>query len=88
MARYFDMVEVRLDTLDEWFVKHIPQEDNGKVDALARVIANFLIQESIMLLVYLKVTSSIIPERVNNIDLAGLGWMEDIMYYFQIREVT
>ena len=37
--------------------------------------------------VYLKVTSSITLERVNDIDQVGLRWMENIVYYLQIGEV-
>lgn len=38
MARYLTMVEARHEKLDEWAIKRIPWEKNGKIDALAEVV--------------------------------------------------
>lgn len=53
MARYLSGVESRLAKLSNWQVKHIPREENGKTDALARVIAALPITESIMLPIFI-----------------------------------
>lgn len=38
MAHYLTMVEAWLEKLDEWAIKCIPWEKNGKIDALAGVV--------------------------------------------------
>lgn len=38
MACYLTMVEARHEKLDEWAIKRIPWEKNGKIDALAGVV--------------------------------------------------
>ena len=81
MAHCLAMVETQLKMLDEWFVKCILQGENKKVDVLAGVTTTLLIQDSLMLSIYLKATFSITPKRVNDIDQMDLGWMEDIVNY-------
>ena len=55
---------------------------------LSEVATTLLIQESIMLPVYLKVTPFITLEWMCEMDQADLGWMEDIVKYLRTREVS
>lgn len=87
MARYLAMLEAQLKMLDEWSMKSILRGENEKVDALVGVTTTLPIQDSIILLFYLKTTSSITLERVNDIDHMDLRWMEDIVNYLQTEEV-
>ena len=81
MTQYLAMVEECLKKLDEWIIRRVPREENGKVDTLTRIVATLPINETIMLLIYLKVVSSTTPELVCNTNQTDLGWMLDIIKY-------
>lgn len=86
MAHYLTGVEVHLDKLVDWRVKHIPHEENEKADALARVVVVLPITESIMLLVYVQPTSFITSERFHDIARMDMGWMQPIVNYLYTCE--
>lgn len=65
----------------------MPQEKNERIDALVEITVTFPINETIMLLVYLKVAPSITPEPICNTNQADSGWMLNIIKYLQIGEV-
>ena len=71
MAQYLAMVQERLKKLDEWIIRRVPREENGRVDALARIVASLLINKTIMLLVYLKVAPLITLEPICNTSQAN-----------------
>ena len=62
MACYLTMVESRLEKLDEWVIRQVSCEENGKANTLARIVATLPIKEAVMLPVYLKVAPLITPE--------------------------
>lgn len=79
MTRYLAIVEECLKKLDERIIRRVPQEENRSVDALVGITATLPINETIMLLIYLKVVPSITPEPVFNTSQAYSGWMLDII---------
>ena len=66
MTRYITIVEEHLKKLNKWIIRRMPQEENEKVDALARIVATLPINEMIMLPIHIKVVPSITPELVCN----------------------
>ncbi|RVW23118.1 hypothetical protein CK203_107484 [Vitis vinifera] len=46
MACYLAMVESRLEKLDEWVIRRVPCEENGKADALVRIVATLPMKEA------------------------------------------
>lgn len=87
MTQYLDMVDKCLKKLDKWIFRRVSQEKNERVDALVEITVTFPINETIMLLVYLKVAPSITPEPICNTNQADSGWMLNIIKYLQIGEV-
>ncbi|RVW83256.1 hypothetical protein CK203_039612 [Vitis vinifera] len=80
------MVESRLEKLDEWVIRQVSCEENGKANTLARIVATLPIKEAVMLPVYLKVAPLITPERVCNTSQTNLGWMLNIVKYLRTGE--
>lgn len=68
MARYLALADTWIEKLDRWSIKFVPQEENGRADALTRVTIALPLQETMMLPVYLHTTPSISLERVHDID--------------------
>ena len=66
MTRYIAIVEERLKKLNKWIIRWMPQKENERVDALARIVATLPINEMIMLPIHIKVVPSITPELVCN----------------------
>ena len=87
MTRYLTLVNTRMEKLDKWSIKRVPQEEKGQVDALVGVATTLPIQETMMLTVYFQATHFISLERVHDIDYANLGWIEEIAKYLPTREV-
>lgn len=87
MAQYIAIVEERLKKLDEWIIRRVPREDNGRVDALAEIATTLSIIKMIMLPIYIKFVPSITLEPICNTSQADSGWMLDIIKYLQIGEV-
>ena len=83
MACYLAMVESRLEKLDEWVIRRVPCEENGKADALVRIVATLPMKEAVMLPVYLKVTPSITLEPVCNTGQTDSSWMLNIVKYLR-----
>ena len=81
MACYLAMVESCLEKLDEWVIRWVPREENGKEYTLAEIVATLPMKEAVMLPVYLKATPSIIPELVCNTSQTNSSWMLNIMKY-------
>ena len=69
--------------LDEWIIRRVPRDENGKIDALARIAATLPINGTIMLPIYLKVVLSITLEPVYNIGQIDSRWMFNIIKYLQ-----
>lgn len=67
MACYLTLVDTRIENLDGWSIWQAPQEENERVDALAKVVVTLPIQETMMLSVYLQVMASISLKWVNKI---------------------
>ena len=67
MTRYLALVEKHLKKLDEWIIKQVSQEDNENTNTLVEPAATFPINGTVMLPIYLKITSSITPRLVCNI---------------------
>ena len=76
-----------LEKLDEWIIKRVSREKNGRTNTLARITATLPINETIILSIYLKVTSSITLEPVCNTYQTNSGWMLNIIKYLQIGDV-
>ena len=87
MARYLAMVESCLKKLDEWVIRGVPHEENGKADTLAGIATTLPIKEAVMLPVYLKAAPSITLEPMCNTSQTNSGWMLNIVKYLQIGEV-
>lgn len=84
MTRYLTLVNTRMEKLDKWSIKRVPQEEKGQVDALVGVATTLPIQETMMLTVYFQATHFI---SLEHIDYANLGWIEEIVKYLPTREV-
>ena len=87
MACYLAMVESCLKKLDEWVIRWVSHEENGKADALAGIATTLPIKEAMMLPVYLKAAPSITLEPMCNTNQTDSGWMLNIVKYLQIGEV-
>ena len=81
MTQYLAMVEEHLKKLNDWIIRPTPREENGKADALVRIVATLPINETIMLPIYLKVMPSITLESVCNTNEEDSRWMLDIIKY-------
>ena len=68
MVKYASLVRQRLGSFASWKLEHIPRDLNGKVDALAVVVASIPIKETVFLPVYYQPTSSITTDQVSQID--------------------
>ena len=88
MTRYIAIVEERLKKLNKWIIRWMPQKENERVDALARIVATLSINEMIMLPIHIKVVPSITPELVCNTSQENSWWMLDIIKYLQTGEVS
>ena len=73
MAHYLAMVENRMKKLDEWVIRQMLREENGKTDALAWITAILPIKEAMILPVYLKAGLSVIPKPVCNTNQTDSG---------------
>ena len=76
-----------LEKLDEWIIKRVSREKNGKANTLAGITATLPINGTIMLSIYLKVAPSITLEPVCNTCQTDSRWMLNIIKYLQIGDV-
>ena len=75
MAKYVCMVKLRLEIFMAWKLKHISSCSNEKVDALATLIASLPTTETVLTYVYYQPKSSIVANKVNDIEEACPSWM-------------
>ena len=71
MAKYVSLLNLRLGSFTAWRLEHVPRSSNEKADALAVVVASLPIKETILLLVYYKLESSVTTNWVNEVDETG-----------------
>ena len=71
MAKYVSLLNLRLGSFTAWRLEHVPRSSNEKADALAVVVASLPIKETVLLLVYYKLESSVTTNWVNEVDETG-----------------
>ena len=64
MTKYVSLVNLRLGSFIAWLLKHVLRDSNEKADALAIVAASLPMKETVLLLVYYQLESSITTNRV------------------------
>ena len=64
-----------------WKLKHILRGSNKKENALVAVAASLPTKETVLLLIYYQLKSSIVTNRVNEIKEACPSWMTLILLY-------
>ena len=87
MAEYVSLVKQRLGSFSSWKLKHILMDYNEKADALADVVASFLITETVFLPIYYQPDSSIITARVSQVDEVSPSLMDPILQYINTGEL-
>ena len=81
MAKYVSLVKQYLGSFSAWKLKHITKDCNEKADALAVVAASLPITETVFLPIYYQPTSSIITNRVSQVDEVSASWIDPIVQY-------
>ena len=87
MTKYASLVKQKLKTLTAWKLEHIPRDRNERVDALAVVAASLPVKETIYFPIYYKPDSSILHDRVSQIQEAPPSWMDPIILYITTGEL-
>ena len=87
MAKYASLIKQKLSTLSAWRLEHVPRDRNERVDALAAVVASFLVKETIYPHIYYQPDSSILHTQVSQIKEASPSWMDPIWLYIATREL-
>ena len=87
MTKYASLAKKKLKTLTAWKLEHIPRDRNERVDALAAVAASLPVKETIYLPIYYKPDSSILHDRVSQIQEAPPSWMDPIILYITTGEL-
>lgn len=87
MARYLTLVQAGLAKLGEWVVKRLPQTENIKANALARVAATLLIKEAVLFSIYLQDTSSITAASICSTIETNIEWMHEIVKCLRTGEL-
>ena len=87
MTKYVSLVNLRLGNFVAWWLEHISRDSNEKVDALEAMAASLLIKETMLLPIYYQPKSSIITNRVNEINKACPSWMTPIVRYLSSGEL-
>ena len=87
MIKYASLAKQKLKTLAAWKLEHIPRDRNERVDALAIVAASLPVKETIYLPIYYKPDSSILHDRVSQIQEAPPSWMDPIILYITTGEL-
>ena len=67
MAKYLLKVQESLSRLEEWVIEKIPRVENMQANALAGIVASFLIKESTMLPIYVQAAPTIAESHVCNV---------------------
>ena len=81
MAKYISQVKQRLNIFPVRKLEHVPRDSNEKADTLASVAASLPITETIFLLIYYQLGSSIAFPQVNQVDKDPPSWMDPIILY-------
>ena len=87
MTKYAFLAKQKLNTLTTWKLRHIPRDHNERADALAAVAASLPIKEMIYLLFYYKQDSSILHDRISQVQEAPPSWMDPIILYITTGEL-
>ena len=87
MTKYASLAKQKLKTLTAWKLEHIPKDRNERADALAAIASSLPVKETIYLLIYYKPDSSILHDRVSQIQEAPSSWMDPIILYITIGEL-
>ena len=87
MTKYSSLSKQKLKTLTAWKLEHIPRDRNERADALAAVDASLPVKETIYLPIYYKPDSSILHDRVIQIQEAPPSWMDPIILYITTGEL-
>ena len=87
MAKYVSLINLRLGIFVAWRLEHVPRSSNEKANALATVAASLPIKETVLLLVYYQLESSITTNRVNEVDETSSSWMNPVVRYLSSREL-
>ena len=87
MTKYVSIINLRLGSFMAWQLEHVSRSSNEKADALAAVAASLPIKETMLLPVYYQLESSIITNRVNEIDETCPSWMTPVACYLSLGEL-
>ena len=87
MAKYASLVKQKLSTLSAWKLEHVPRDCNERADALAVVAASLPIKETIYLLIYYQLGSSILHTQVSQIEEVPPSWMDPLRLYIGTGEL-
>ena len=71
MTKYVSLVNLRLESFTAWRLEHVLRNSKEKADALVAIATSLPIKETVLLLVYYLLGSSITTSRVNEIDETG-----------------
>ena len=88
MKKYVSLIKQKLNTLSAWKLKHVPRDCNERADALAAVAASFPITETVFLLIYYQLDSSILGDQVNQVEEVLPSWIDPIRLYIATRELA
>ena len=87
MTKYASLSKQKLKTLTAWKLEHIPRDHNERADAVATIAASLPVKETIYLPIYYKPDSSILHDRVSQLQEAPPSWMDPIILYITTREL-
>ena len=87
MARYMGLVKQRVGSFAAWKLEHIPRDSNERADALAVMAASIPINETVSLPIYYQLESSIVTNRVSQIDKTSPSWLTLILHYLSSGEL-
>ena len=88
MNKYVSLINLWLGSYVAWRLEHVLRNSNEKADALVAVVASLPIKETVLLLVYYQLESSITSNRVNEIDETGPSWITLIARYLSSGELS
>ena len=87
MAKYVSLINLRLGSFVAWRLEHVPRSSNETVDTLVTIVASLPIRETVLLLVYYQLESSITTSRVNEIDETCPSLITPVARYLSSREL-
>ena len=87
MTNYLSLINLRLGNFVAWRLEHVLRSSNEKADDLAAIATSLPIKETLLLLVYYQLESSITTNRVNEIDETCPSWMTPVASYLSSGEL-